>query len=119
MSNSLSMYGNDVVWRPNKLDRGARKSFVDVNSRLESGLLSRYHLYISAADVPGSDADLSSPGMTRIQIWRPAAGSQSTTYTLVWQRRVFFNTSRRALLYTVVVIPVSYTHLTLPTIYSV
>ena len=95
VSPGLLLYGNDVLQRSNVLERSARRTWIDANHRLVSGFLSRYYLYANAAD---------RPSFTRIQIWRPAGGVQSSDtpmYTLVWERRVFFNTTRYGLLYTV------------------
>ena len=93
VSASLSLYGNDVLQREDILDRGADKSFVDRSNRLVSGFLSRYYLYVNAT---------ARPSVTRIQIWRPSGDTGTTNCTLVWQRRVFLNTSRHGLLYTVI-----------------
>ena len=102
VSSNLSLYGNDVVQRNKTLVQGARKSWIDTNHRLVSGYLSRYYLYANAADRPGSENDLPSPSVTRIQIWRPAGVAQSPDrYTLVWERRVLLNTTRHGMLYTV------------------
>ena len=153
VSPGLLRYGNDVAQRNGSTFRQfSSRSWIDLNRHLVSGYLSRYYLYANAADRPGSADDLPSPSVTRIQIWRPAGGSQSPDrprYTLMWQRRVLLNTTRHGLLCTVSLVrvkqwriqdcprgvrfrqghrdaevvdgnmAVSYTHLTLPTIYSV
>jgi len=104
VSPDLSLYGNDVLQRSGTTVRGSRRTWIDTNHLLVSGYLSRYYLYANAADRPGSEDDLPSPSVTRIQIWRPAGGAQSPDrprYTLVWQRRVLLNTTRHGLLCTV------------------
>ena len=105
MSPSLLRYGNDVVQRNKTLIHGAKKSWIDTSSLLVSGYLSRYYLFANAADQPGSEDDLPSRSVTRIQIWRPASVAQSPgrpRYTLVWEKRVLLNTAaRHGLLYTV------------------
>ena len=101
----MFLYGNDVLERNHTDDQGFMKTWIDPNRLLVSGVLSRYYLYANPSDRPGTEDDLPSPSVTRIQIWRPVTGEQSPgrpEYTLVWERRVLLNTTVFGLLYTVI-----------------
>ena len=101
-SPGLFLYGNDVVERNQTAREGFRKVWIDTSRLLVSGVLSRFFLFANGASRFRSAAETS---ITRIQIWRPASEMQSPDrpkYTLVWEKRVWLNTTTYGLLYKVI-----------------
>jgi len=96
VSPNLFRYGNDIMERKGTQIEGFKKIWIDRRSIFIRGFLSRYFIYVNAAQRPG--APIPSPSVTWIQVWRPAASNQ---YTLVWQRRVLLNSTVYGLFYTV------------------
>ena len=76
-----NLYGNNVTWRPNTLDTGARKSFVDLNIQLPDSRVQTFYVY--AKGIPASDNDT----FFRLQIWRPV-DLTAFRWQLVWQQHV-------------------------------
>jgi len=85
-------YGNNVTFRNNELERGARKSFVDFNFLLPDSLVLKFFVY---ANTTAETAN----SFFRLQIWRPV-DLTIARWQLVWQQHVQL-TNRTHGLYTV------------------
>ena len=76
-----NLYGNNVTWRNNTLDRGARKSFVDFNFLLPDSRVLAFYIYAQGMMVLVDRTAL------RLQIWRPVDITRAR-WQLVWQQEV-------------------------------
>jgi len=74
------MYGNNVTFRNNELERGSRKSFIDFYFMLPYGRVVKFYVY---ANTTAETAN--SP--IRLQIWRPI-DLTIARWQLVWQQDV-------------------------------
>ena len=81
-----NVYGNNVTDRVVDLPSGAMKCWVDYETSLPSGTVSRFYIYIHNRS---SVVDFASSRL-RLQIWRPADVTVPR-FTLVYQQRVAIN----------------------------
>lgn len=105
LENDPYTYGNDVIRRLVYLPSDAKKSWIDVETKLPNGIIYQFFLYIHDNVRAGSSPDVP----LRIQIWRQAAGSgniddglKTIPFSLIWQARVQVKTNHaNGALYTV------------------
>jgi len=72
------LYGNNVTARANTLQRGARKSFVDLNFLLPDSRVLQFYIYAKRTTFVVT---------LHLQIWRPVDLTVAR-WQLVWQQRV-------------------------------
>jgi len=76
-----NLYGNNVTSRPNTLDRGSRKSFIDFSFMLPDSQVLAFYLYAQGQMVIVDSTAL------RLQIWRPVDITQAR-WQLMWEQQV-------------------------------
>lgn len=76
-----NIYGNNVTYTSTYLPSGAMKSWIDLDTKLPAGRLTKYFLYIHNASSVEAYADL------RLQIWR-AFRESDFLFSLIWEQEV-------------------------------